>query len=218
MFCYCKNTSRSISFPKCSNIFTGTRVTVKNIVWQIVSESVGNENSQRGWMKGLDASNFSYWSLLLWNTTRLLFCSSWHRRDLSVQWLATRRMNGIRLGPRTYIRYRPRTFLISTTPLASATRIMCPQSHELNLTANLHVIPKFRKQLSCNSLHAFVFRCLTVQKSVHVVPTLLICTKILLRHDYTVFITSYCRLAWIRPSKLLSIQKPREFLSLQRVC
>jgi len=95
-------------------------VTMKNIVGQIVAESVGNGNSESGLMKGLDATNFSYWSLLLWNTTCLLFCSSWHRRDPTVQWLTTRWiLTGIRFGSRTFIWYRPRTFLISTTPLTS---------------------------------------------------------------------------------------------------
>jgi hypothetical protein len=33
MFCCSRNTSGSISVPKCCNIFTETRVAVKNIVW-----------------------------------------------------------------------------------------------------------------------------------------------------------------------------------------
>jgi hypothetical protein len=94
-------------------------VTMKNIVWQTVAESVGNGNSYSGLMKALDATNFRYWSILLWNTTCILFCSQWHRRDLTVQWLTTRWMTGVRFGPKTFIWYRPRNFLISTSPLTS---------------------------------------------------------------------------------------------------
>jgi hypothetical protein len=152
-------------------------------------------------MKGLDATDFSYWSLLLWNTTCLLFCSSWRKRHLSVQWLTTRWMTGIRFGPRTFIRYWPRTFLISSLSPTSNKSERGPRCQEVKLRANLHVIHNLRqKRVILQSPHVFVFRWLAAQKSWHVVLSLLLlCTKILLRNDYTVLITIYSRLAWIRP-------------------